>query len=62
MVHGVSDVQGKERKRELARNCSINCPLCPYHRKENAGGHRVPRPDKHKRIVRETIRKLEVET
>jgi len=57
-MHGVSKVQGKIRKRELAQACLINCDRCPYHRRENAT--RVPKSDKHKLIKRTTIRKMEI--
>jgi len=37
----------------------FDCSMCPPNRKENSGGHRKPRPDKHKNKRRETIRKPE---
>ncbi len=35
----------------------FDCSLCPPNRVENSGGHRKPRPDKHKNKRRDTIRK-----
>ena len=47
---------GKERKLYLEKQRLINCGRCRYHRGENKNYH-APKPDKHKNIDRETIRK-----
>jgi hypothetical protein len=43
-----SAVYKKARKKFLAHEGLIGCDRCPYHRIENASGHRVPKSDKHK--------------
>lgn len=37
----------------------FDCSFCPPNRIENSGGHRIPKPDKHKNKKRNTIRKQE---
>lgn len=48
------DLGNRDRKMYLALRCLINCPLCRYHRNENA--KRKPKDDKYKNKNRETIR------
>lgn len=45
-----SQVYKRARKRHLARSGQLNCPLCPYHRVENAT--RKPRHLSWKRLRR----------
>lgn len=35
----------------------FDCSFCPPNRKENSGGHRKPKPDKHKNKRRDSIRR-----
>ncbi len=55
MIHG-TDLGGKQRKNYLSKQGLISCGFCPYHRSENATRRR-PRPDRHKNINRESIRR-----
>lgn len=60
MVHGVSDIQGKERKYFLVRRGLVSCVFCRYHRNENYG--RRAKEDRHKNHGKITIRRWDYET